>query len=196
MDDLWRIRKIFTLPIQKLVVQIRGGNHMLGNIIALYTFSASAVVAAAAPVVQPPAMVFEACQVVQTPDNPHEWELTNHRPADLIGVYHNNIRLPEPDISKAKVRVVREAKNGKISPVSEDRVKKMAGGLLGGPVFSYLPRKGYRGPDEVTFLVTLDGKNYEIRDKFYVVWQISDDDWYEKGTPATQCAEFGYRRIR
>ncbi|NOT18852.1 MAG: hypothetical protein HOP24_01065 [Sideroxydans sp.] len=131
-------------------------------------------------------MTFDGgCTVVQTPDNQIEWSGGTY-PAGIVYGYYHNVRNVDPDMTGAKVTILASPKHGTLRPTGE---------MGTGPWYEFLAGKGYRGPDDATFVIDLAGKQYKVHEKFYVVEKTNDNNFYETGTPATRCAESEGKRI-
>ncbi|HNL13850.1 MAG TPA: tandem-95 repeat protein [Accumulibacter sp.] len=206
-QDLAGITKVESAPSQASLSgeSLSGASDMLSTLLLPYLLAAEApmtpTVASPRPpqvhaAARKPDMVFDwGCQVVQSPDNP----LGDRRaivvsPADAVWSFSRKGHQPGPDVSQAKIRILKGAQHGVLRALSTDEASRHVSPVVG-QHFLYTPERGYRGADDARFLIDLKGKRYEVREHFYIVDQVNDADWYEKGTPATRCAERRAKRL-
>ena len=113
-----------------------------------------------------PDLILQNCEDVQTPDNPNGVLGGGLAPAASVRRYFNETQNQLIDVTAAKVTVLEPPKQGTI--VGEWQSKKFS------RAFSYEPRRGFLGTDQITFLVEVDGKRVKVVTKLYVV-PVADD---------------------
>lgn len=146
------------------------------------------------------------CQVVQTPDQ------TQDNP--------NAGKPPQPNYLGFGEAVVRYLSKDFALPIDPDKMafsearflelpkygalKRIPDGLYRGTVFKgvweYIPNPGYRGLDQFSAAVDVDGKTYKIVMKLVTVGHLADGPYIEKGAApeyrlANQCEASKVRRI-
>jgi hypothetical protein len=140
-------------------------------------------------------MVFDRdCNVVQSPDTPSSEDMGGFFPAEAVSIYYQNVLHKKLDTSDAKVTVLKGPLHGKLVEITKEEALKRVSSLSSS-LFSYMANPGYLGADKATLLIEIAGKRYKVHTKFYVVTEKNDNNWYEKGTPATLCAQSQPRRI-
>ena len=112
------------------------------------------------------------CTDVQTPDNPVgrlPGVAGGFSPAWAIRDYYENTRMSNVmvDVTRAKITILEGPKHGNVVTLSGTDPTM-------GPYYQYNPNPGFRGADNVTALVGLDGKRIKVHIKFVVVQQVGD----------------------
>jgi hypothetical protein len=124
------------------------------------------------------------CRDAESPDTPEGRPLgADISPAWSYVLYARDTGGREIDISQTKVSILAMPKHGKFEGNWQSKT--------GGPTFAYMPEPGFRGKDEASFLLEVDGQRVKVVYTLHTVEMLTDDPIHCTGNWPRRIAALG-----